>query len=492
MYMKLSNEDRDFFALVSAAAFSNPFGQEREDIDRRIADQYAGQGADLARSLRHLESRLAALESKQRCRITLYDEPDRGALEHAILFDVFHRFTGELDRTIEHQLASERPAPAPFFRDVESVLVSRGFERAAAVRFFAIFYQMRRAFYFIERTLLGQSASMRRLRQSLWNNVFTYDVRVYEKCLLNRMEDFSTILLGETGTGKGTAAAAIGRSAFIPYVPEKGAFAESFTKTFLAINLSQYPASLIESELFGHKKGAFTGAIAAHEGILSQCSAHGAIFLDEIGEVSVPVQIKLLRVLEDRHFSPVGGHERKRFQGRVIAATNRPLDALRREGAFREDFYYRLCSDVLRVPSLRERLAERPDELDDLLPHVLKRMAGEGALALADVVRATILADVGPDYDWPGNVRELEQCVRRALMTRHYVPAPRAAPADPTERFAAAIAGGSLDARELVETYCALLYERHGTYEKVAGIAKLDRRTVKRAVVEAKRKHLVD
>src|SRR5262249_45908655 len=185
------------------------------------------------------------------------------ALEHAILFEAFHRFTGYFDRAIEHQLESERPVQTPFFRDIEHLLVSRGFERGSAVRFYAIFYQMRRAFYFVERTLIGQRASMRRLRQSLWNNVFTYDIRVYEKCLLNRMEDFSTILLGETGTGKGTAAAAIGRSAFIPYSPEKGTFAESFTKNFLTINLSQYPAALIESELFGHKKGPLTGAIAA-------------------------------------------------------------------------------------------------------------------------------------------------------------------------------------------------------------------------------------
>jgi DNA-binding NtrC family response regulator len=206
----------------------------------------------------------------------------------------------------------------------------------------------------------------------------------------------------------------------------------------------------------------------------------------------VPVQIKLLRVLEDRHFSPVGSHERRRFQGRVIAATNRPLDVLRAEGAFREDFYYRLCSDVLRVPSLRERLAERPAELDELLPHVLVRMAGTDALSLVDFVRATIVSDVGKNYDWPGNVRELEQCVRRALMTRHYTPAPRVVPDDPVARLAASIASGSLDARELVETYCALLYRRHGTYEKVASIAKLDRRTVKRAVVEATRKHLLD
>jgi DNA-binding NtrC family response regulator len=349
---------------------------------------------------------------------------------------------------------------------------------------------MRRAYFFIERALVGQSASMRRLRQSLWNNVFTYDIRVYERCLVSRMEDFSTILLGETGTGKGTAAAAIGRSAFIPYLPDKGTFAESFTRTFLSINLSQYPASLIESELFGHEKGAFTGAIAAHPGILSQCSPHGAIFLDEIGEVSIPVQIKLLRVLEDRHFSPVGSHERKRFEGRVIAATNRPLAELRAEGAFRDDFYFRLCSDVLVMPPLRERLAERPEELAELLAHVLVRMAGEDALSLLDGVRAAIVADVGPGYGWPGNVRELEQGVRRTLMTRRYVPDEAVQAKDPAAQLGEAISRERLDARQVVESYCAVLYARHGTYESVARITKLDRRTVKRAILEAGRKRL--
>jgi transcriptional regulator with PAS, ATPase and Fis domain len=101
--------------------------------------------------------------------------------------------------------------------------------------------------------------------------------------------------------------------------------------------------------LFGHKRGAFTGAIDAHEGVFSRCSAHGAIFLDEIGDVSRPVQIKLLQVLQERTFSPVGSREKLRFRGRVIAATHQPLDDLRDRKIFRDDFFYRLCSDVIVV-----------------------------------------------------------------------------------------------------------------------------------------------
>jgi transcriptional regulator with PAS, ATPase and Fis domain len=188
------------------------------------------------------------------------------------------------------------------------------------------------------------------LRLHLWQNVFTGEVRLYERYLWNRMEDFSTLLLGETGTGKGTAAAAIGRSSFIPFDEKQGRFAESFMRGFISMNLSQFPETLIESELFGHRKGAFTGAVEAHQGVLARCSEYGAIFLDEIGDVPVPVQIKLLQVLQERQFCPVGSHEPARFRGRVIAATNRPLDKLREQGLFRDDFFYRLCSDIIHVP----------------------------------------------------------------------------------------------------------------------------------------------
>src|SRR5438093_11021295 len=176
------------------------------------------------------------------------------------------------------------------------------------------------------------------LRRNLWQNVFTQEIRLYERYLWDRLEDFSTLLLGETGTGKGTAAAAIGRSGFIPFDEKQGRFVESFTRSFIALNLSQHPETLIESELFGHKKGAFTGAVEAHEGVFARCSPHGAIFLDEIGDVPTPIQIKLLHVLQERTFSPVGSHEKLRFRGRVIAATNQPLDVLREKQLFRDDF----------------------------------------------------------------------------------------------------------------------------------------------------------
>ncbi|GAI37824.1 unnamed protein product, partial [marine sediment metagenome] len=198
---------------------------------------------------------------------------------------------------------------------------------------------------------------------NLWNNIFTHDIRYYERYLWDKMEDFSTLLVGPTGSGKGAAAAAIGRSGFIPFDDRKQAFAESFTKTFIPVNLSQYPETLLESELFGHTKGAFTGAVASHDGLFALCGPHGSIFLDEIGDINPQVQIKLLQILEERIFSPVGSHKKLYFHGRVIAATNRSIEQLRRQGRFRDDFYYRLCSDCIVVPALQQRIRENPDEL---------------------------------------------------------------------------------------------------------------------------------
>ena len=319
---------------------------------------------------------------------------------------------------------------------------------------------------------------MKQLRRHLWNNVFTHDIRLYERHLWNRMEDFSTMLLGETGTGKGSAAAAIGRSGFIPFDDKKGAFADSFTRSFTALTLSQFPEALIESELFGHRKGAFTGAVEAHEGIFARCSAYGAILLDEIGDASVPIQTKLLDVLQERTFSPVGSHQKLRFRGRIIAATNKPLEQLRKEGQFRDDFFYRLCSDIIAVPSLRQRISEEPAELKDLIAFVIRRLTGESSPEIVEQVHSAILSSPGRDYAWPGNVRELEQAVRRVLLTNHYQGDDRT-PADLFGKLQTGIASGSLDADSLLSGYCRLLYDRFGTYEEVARRAGLDRRTVK-------------
>ena len=328
---------------------------------------------------------------------------------------------------------------------------------------------------------------MGKLRCDLWNNVFTFDIREYEKNLWNRMEDFSTLILGETGSGKGAAAAAIGRSGFIPFDAVKGTFVESFTRNFIGVNLSQFPESLIESELFGHKKGAFIGAIDDQSGVFALCTPHGSIFIDEIGDASIPVQIKLLQVLQERTFSPLGERTKCRFNGRVIAATNKPLDSLLQRGVFREDFYYRLCSDVITVPPLRQRLEEDPMEMDALLELLVERTLGEPSSRWVSLIRDRLYHDLGENYAWPGNVRELEQAVRRIVLSREYRGHlySKPAPDNLSGQMQLGISKGNLTAKQLLSAYCALLYKQHENLEEVARRTQMDRRTVKKYLLAA-------
>jgi len=482
---RLTPEDRAFFALVARAVFTNPFGSERAEADREIAraGPSAGGEAGLAGSLAHVARRLAELERRSGLDLRAYAPEDREVLEYALSFDLYYRTTDALDDLIRLQLdAGDEPCAVPFAAELLGRLRARGFDRGAALRRFELFFQIRRAFYFIDRALIGESACMRAFRYDLWNNLFTRDLRLYGAHLWNRMEDFSTLLLGETGTGKGAAANAIGRSGWIPFDARRGRFVESFTKAFVACNLSQHPEPLIESELFGHRKGAFTGAVDHYDGLFTTCSPHGAVFLDEIGEVSIPVQIKLLRILQERSFTPIGSHSPRRFRGRVIAATNRGLEELRGSGAMRDDFFYRLSSDVLVVPPLRTRLRESAAELEQLVSHALARMLGAEEPALVARVCETVERDLGRDYAWPGNVRELEQCVRRILLRGSYRGAPAASEAPARDAFLERVERGELEAKELLASYCAYLYRRLGSFGAVARVLRVDRRTAKKYV----------
>jgi DNA-binding NtrC family response regulator len=482
---RIEPADREFFELVAQTAFCNPFSEQRAELDskiiRRAVEPFSE--AHLDELTRVISARVQKLEARGLADVRQYSVRDRDLMQTLFLFELFHQCFRELDQLITEQAkVGTESAPVKFGGEVLGRMRRRGLGAAESARFFSIFYQLRRAFHFIVRGLIGNSPCMRQFRRHLWQNVFTKEVRLYERYLWDRMEDFSTLLLGETGTGKGTAAAAIGRSGYIPFNEKQGRFAESFMHGFVALNLSQFPETLIESELFGHRKGAFTGAVEAHEGVLARCSPHGAIFLDEIGDVSAPVQIKLLQVLQERCFCPVGSHEPVRFRGRVIAATNRPLETLREGKLFRDDFFYRLCSDVIEVPPLRQRLQEDPKELRQLLEHVLTGMLGGPGPELVAQVEAALGRAVGDQYPWPGNVRELEQAIRRILLTGHYTGSARARSCGIREQVIAGIEAETLDADALLAGYCALLYEKCGSYEGVARRMNLDRRTVKRYV----------
>jgi Sigma-54 interaction domain len=486
---RLSEADRELFSALAEVVFANPFSAERaQRVARIVPDVPLGDLTTNREALARLvEPRLEVLLRDGAGIWQRLGGEDRRLLEIALFYVCYHHYVPQIDALIERQATQGGPPlTVPFAREAIAQLVRDGVSDERAVRMFGLFFQLRRAFYFIYGSLAGECESMRKVREALWNNVFTHDIGGYEARLWNRMEDFSTLLLGETGTGKGSAAAAIGRSAFIPYLPGERRFAANFAESFIAINLSQFPETLIESELFGHRKGAFTGAIDHHTGVFERCSAHGALFLDEIGEVSIPVQIKLLQVLQERTFTPLGGHEKRRFSGRVIAATNRPLGHLRRDGRFRDDFFYRLCSDVIEVPTLRQRLAESAGELERLVRRLVERIAGTRDSALVAEVLETLDGGLPRGYPWPGNVRELEQAVRRILLTGRY--AADLAPAAPDEEIELLdqLHSGKLTAGEILARYCSMLYRRLGTYAEVAKRTGLDPRTARKYVESAK------
>jgi two-component system nitrogen regulation response regulator GlnG len=209
--------------------------------------------------------------------------------------------------------------------------------------------------------------------------------------------DVPVLITGESGTGKELVASAI------------HAASERAPGPFVPVNTAAIPRELLESELFGHERGAFTGAVAARVGRFREASG-GTLFLDEIGEMPPELQAKLLRALQSGEVTPVGGRGAERVDVRVIAATHRDLDAAVRAGAFREDLLYRLRVVPLEIPPLRERRSDIPVLAEHFLARYAPELAG-GPRYLAPAALEALAA-----HDWPGNVRELENAIKRALV----------------------------------------------------------------------------
>ncbi|MBU1232019.1 MAG: sigma 54-interacting transcriptional regulator [Proteobacteria bacterium] len=481
----LTEHERKLFELFSRAIYDNPFTPQRRQTDCKISGLKETSPNDiiLDRVINEAAEQVANLRNTGRIALASYTlETDRQLARNLFLFHVFHRYSGSLDKHIMEQSANKTSlVPMQEANDALQLLDSYGFSPADALHYFALFFQMRRAYFFIHHGLIGCSPSIQELRAQLWNNIFTHDINRYAHGLWQRMEDFSTLLLGETGTGKSLAAAAIGRSGFIPFSSKTSTFYENFTTAFVSRNLSQFSSQLIESELFGHNKGAFTGALYAHKGIFAVCSPYGAIFLDEIGDADIPIQIKLLRVLQDRTFSPVGSQDEQRFSGRVIAATNRPLDEMRKQGTFRNDFYFRLSSDRIHIPPLRRRIEEDPRELKLLLDVLVRKITGYEDAELSIRIQKVIEQEMGRNYPWLGNVRELEQCIRQILLNNRCSSASTYKNTNlQGQQLHQTIEAGTYNVTELTAYYCNMLYRKHGTYQAVARVTGLDRRTVKK------------
>ncbi len=503
----VDDNERGVLAAVSRLATSNPFLPDRVDDERKALGKAFVRYAPVWHMDGRLEGINPNLEPLRRLTEELA-EALRGRLlsgaratrEELQLYEgfvrhlLFYRYHADLTELITDRergkKATQRVARWDSFEaDYSHFLVLDGIEFPVAIdaaHVFAWGFQIRRAFHHIYWQIYGSSACMADLRAAVWRSIFTHDIDRYRRSLYDKMSDIPTLVLGESGTGKELVSRAIGMSRYIPFDPVKKAFVADFAEGHQAVNLQALSSSLVESELFGHKRGAFTGADIDRAGWLESCGPFGTIFLDEVGDLDPSIQVKLLRVLQDRVFQRIGEVEDRRFDGKIVAATNRDLREERDRGRFRDDLYYRLCADVIRTPTLRDQLRDDVSELRSLVRNVSQRFVASEADALTDEVVTWIGEHLPPNYTWPGNVRELEQCVRSILVQGRYTPGGSARETG----IASTIERGEATAEELLREYATQVYARVGSYEATARVLGLDRRTVKAKIDRARLEQL--
>jgi len=500
--MLFRDEERRFAAAVSRIAYDNPFAPERIESERiALGDSFnevdmvwTPDGAHLTAQQFHRERpnvirlrdmtwqlALALRERLGGSRSSLKDE-ELLLYEDLCLYALFARYELSLyELAIDESGQARKVGFYPAFkRDFDRLLVEpqltlpSGLNAATALAFF---FQIRRAFHYIFRYLLGVSRPIAALRAETWHSVFTHDLRRYRGSVYRHMADIPTLIVGPSGTGKDLVAQAIGYSRYLAFDEQALRFVETFTSQFHALNVSALSHGVIESELFGHRRGAFTGALEDRQGWLEVCGPDGTVFLDEIGELGTELQVKFLRVLQTRAFQRIGETKPRMFLGKLVAATHRDLDQGLQAGWFREDLYYRLCADRIQTPTLRERIEADPHELMLMVSVLSDRIAGsEYGPALAKEVLHWAHHELGPEYGWPGNVRELEQCVRNVLVRKRYRPARRATLPSSLDQ---ALLGSQLGAEALLDRYAALVYRETKSYVEAGKRLGMDRRTVK-------------
>ncbi len=490
----LSREERSFLESLSRLATANPFLPERIELEREILkDEFEDVSPVWSKRLDRqnpnvvkLAARAEAMASAIRARLVsgkkLSFEDDR-LFQELVFYTLYYRFEEDFGRAMTEAAVRFYE---PFCREALRLLPAASSRLESELpHWFSFLFQIRRASHHIFEFIVGSSYPAARLRAAIWQSIFTHDLRRYRRALFDKMGDVSTLVSGPSGTGKELVARAIGSSRYIPFGPKAGRFALDVADAFYPINLSALAPTLIESELFGHRRGAFTGALADRKGFFAICPALGTVFLDEIGDLDPAIQVKLLRVLQTREFQSLGETKTQKFEGKIVAATHRDLAAEMRAGRFREDLYYRLCSDLIATPSLRDQLADAPHDLEELVRFIARRLVGpEEADPVTSEVLHWIQRHLGPSYGWPGNFRELEQCVRNVLVRKEYRPTSRAMESP----WLVDLREGSLTAEELLEAYCAHLYERSGNYLETARKLGLDRRTVKSKVQAYRRR----
>ena len=500
--MLFRDEERRFALAVARIAYDNPFAPERIESERiALGQAFEESGVVWSPDAAHLTSQqfhrerpnvirlrdltwqaALALRARLEQQHDELNENERQLYEDLCLYALFARYELSLyELAIDESGQTRKVGFYPAFkRDFERLLgearltAPSGVTAASALAFF---FQIRRAFHYIFRYLLGVSRPIAELRAETWHSVFTHDLRRYRSSVYRHMADIPTLIVGPSGTGKDLVAQAIGYSRYLGFDESKLRFVETFNTQYHALNVSALSKGVVESELFGHRRGAFTGALEDRQGWLEMSGPDGSVFLDEIGELGTELQVKFLRVLQTRSFQRIGETKPRLFLGKLIAATHRDLDQGLQEGWFREDLYYRLCADRNQTPPLRERREADPSELWLLVSLLSERIAGsEHGPALAKQVLHWVEHELGPGYGWPGNVRELEQCVRNVLVRKRYRPAQRQSRGASLDQ---ALLGSQLGGEALLDRYCALVYRETQSYVETGRRLGLDRRTVK-------------
>ncbi|UDQ99214.1 sigma-54 factor interaction domain-containing protein [Lentisphaerota bacterium WC36G] len=507
--MIIKKEQLELIKALGDLNFTNPFLEERVELERKILGEdfsYAGTVWHIHEDQQHAEKNLRRIieltafhAEDLRNKISLSEKLTKEivvAYENLIVYHLFEKYRLNFTRQLEIKY---NQCGFTFFEDFSSdynyymniISKHKNYLQYDLKRTFEIFFQVHRAFHYIFRSIIGSSLAIAKLRADIWQSVFSCDIYRYNRSLYDRMNNISTLITGPSGTGKELIARAIALSQYLPFDDKKLCFIEDYHEKFHPLHLSAMPATLIESELFGHLKGAFSGAVVDRIGRMEYCSRYGTVFLDEIGEINHEIQVKLLRLLQDRTFCRIGDNEQRSFTGKILTATNRNLLQEVDEGNFRQDLYYRLCSDIIATPDLQQVINGSEKELYNIVNFISKRVAtdSEAEWLSSDTIKA-IKKGVGLDYNWPGNFRELEQCVRNVLIRGDYSPQytkkitskmPKITNKELIKNIES-IENGDLSADEILNLYCHISYSKTNNYVKSAQILQLDRRTITKRV----------
>jgi transcriptional regulator with AAA-type ATPase domain len=499
-------KEREIAEAIGKLDFTNPFIPERIALEKiALSSAYrphAAQGNIRAEKnrVRFNTNKLKehAIELLTKFRKRLLDknlkliDGDLEIYENLVIYYLYELYRSDIktyfmDKSGKYSLADSYKR---FLTDWKYYLQlpERPFETVfTAVKMFEMFFQIRRAFHYIFDFLIGRSAVSSELRASIWQSVFTHDIIRYHRLLYNRMQSITTLITGPSGTGKELVARAVALSQHIPFDEKILDFTASSQQLFFPLHLSAMPQTLIESELFGHQKGAFTGAVQNRIGWMETCSEYGTVFLDEIGEVNEAVQVKLLRILQSRTFQRLGDNTERYYKGKLLAATNKNLLTAIEKNKFRGDLYYRLCSDIIETPSLHEQLGGSERELSNFVQHLATGIIGhEESETFASEATVWIKKNLGLEYAWPGNVRELEQCLRNIMIRGSYSISVPPQQLNSENNLFQELKECRLTADELLNIYCQNSYKKTGSYLATAKILNLDRRTVKKRIEEMK------